>query len=171
MRHIAVIAGVLALAAADGRAADYYGTTEPFASEAVYFVLTDRFVGMGPFLRTQVSNDHHSLFMIKTPEHMKGLEHFAFHVAGPTSLIQAGTRLQKSGYESFWGPGRHQMGSNWFWYFKSPLGVAVEYDADMDVLDDEWTPREWSSHPDNSQLFNMKAMDKWIPGPPPGTPA
>ena len=23
---------------------DYYGTTEPFASEAVYFVLTDRFV-------------------------------------------------------------------------------------------------------------------------------
>ncbi len=25
-------------------AADYYGTTEPFASEAVYFVLTDRFV-------------------------------------------------------------------------------------------------------------------------------
>jgi cyclomaltodextrin glucanotransferase len=33
-----------ALAGADARAADVYGTTEPFASEAIYFVLTDRFV-------------------------------------------------------------------------------------------------------------------------------
>ena len=34
------------------RAADYYGTLEPFASEAVYFVLTDRFVNGDP------GNDH-----------------------------------------------------------------------------------------------------------------
>ncbi|GAA5083033.1 alpha-amylase family glycosyl hydrolase [Lysobacter panacisoli] len=37
---------------AAARAADYYGTLEPFASEAVYFVVTDRFVNGDP------SNDH-----------------------------------------------------------------------------------------------------------------
>ena len=38
----------------------------------------------------------------------------------------------RAGYQSFWGPGRHKFGSNWFWYFNSPLGCHVEYDADMD---------------------------------------
>ena len=28
----------------------------------------------------------------------------------------AGTRFIKAGYQSFWGPGRHKFGSNWFWY-------------------------------------------------------
>jgi cyclomaltodextrin glucanotransferase len=39
-------------AAATAGTADYYGTLEPFASDAVYFVLTDRFVNGDP------SNDH-----------------------------------------------------------------------------------------------------------------
>ncbi|MFN3310857.1 MAG: hypothetical protein ACK40R_04005, partial [Thermomonas sp.] len=34
------------------QAADYYGTLEPFAREAVYFVMTDRFVNGDP------GNDH-----------------------------------------------------------------------------------------------------------------
>jgi glycosidase len=41
-------ATALLLAGARGACADYYGTTEPFASEAVYFVLTDRFVDGDP---------------------------------------------------------------------------------------------------------------------------
>ncbi|WP_313800902.1 VOC family protein [Sphingobium sp.] len=141
---------------------------ERFYTDRLKFVVTDRFAGMGPFLRPQASDDHHSLFMVKTPEHMKGLEHFAFHVAGPTSLAIAGTRLMNKGYESFWGPGRHIMGSNWFWYFKSPLGVAIEYDADMDKLDDRWVAREMPAHPDNSQILTLKSLGKWLPGPPPG---
>ena len=44
-RQWIVSAGSLALAAcASMPRAEYFGTTEPFASEAVYFVLTDRFV-------------------------------------------------------------------------------------------------------------------------------
>ena len=62
------------------------------------------------------------LFMIQTPEYMQGLEHLAFHMQGPTELMLAGSRMVKKGYESFWGPGRHKFGSNWFWYFNSPLG-------------------------------------------------
>ncbi|WP_313802180.1 VOC family protein [Sphingobium sp.] len=140
-----------------------------FYIERLKFIETDRFLKMGPFLRPRGSADHHALFMIETPEHMKGLEHFAFHVQGPTALMLAGSRFRQKGYESFWGPGRHNFGSNWFWYFKSPLGAAIEYDADMDRLDEAWEPRISPPHPDNSQIFLLRNIDKWAPGggPPP----
>jgi hypothetical protein len=88
-----------------------------------------------PFLQPAGTLDHHTLFMIQTPPFMKGCEHFTFHMGGPTEVMQAGTRFVEKGYQSFWGPGRHKFGSNWFWYFNSPLGCHVEYDADMDLHD------------------------------------
>ena len=51
-RWMALFAGAAIAAAAGAAPADYYGTAEPFASEAVYFVLTDRFVNGDP------ANDH-----------------------------------------------------------------------------------------------------------------
>ena len=143
-------------------------------AEAFYtrlgFVCTDRFTGVGPFLRPAGTDDHHTLFMIQTPPHMKGCEHFTFHMGGPTEVMLAGTRFVNKGYQSFWGPGRHRFGSNWFWYFNSPLGCHVEYDADMDLHDDTWTAREAAMGADASQLFLFQQRDKWAPGgpPPPG---
>ena len=62
---------------------------------------------------------------------MKGVEHFTFHMAGPTEVLQAGTRFAAKGYRTFWGPGRHLLGSNWFWYFNSPFGsVAVHHNLE-----------------------------------------
>ena len=55
MRTAARAAGLAAAlvgTTAIGAPPDYYGTSEPFASEAVYFVLTDRFVNGDP------GNDH-----------------------------------------------------------------------------------------------------------------
>jgi glycosidase len=49
---IAIAASTLAAQSAAAGPAEYYGTAEPFASEAVYFVLTDRFVNGDP------GNDH-----------------------------------------------------------------------------------------------------------------
>ncbi|MBY0557775.1 MAG: glyoxalase, partial [Burkholderiaceae bacterium] len=96
-------------------------------------------------------------------------EHFTFHMGGPTEVMQAGTRLVAKGYQSFWGPGRHKMGSNWFWYFNSPLGCHVEYDADMDQHDAAWVARATPISADASQLFLFQPRDKWFPGgPPPG---
>lgn len=135
------------------------------------FIETDRLVGAGPFLRPAGTLDHHTLFLIQTPPFMKGIEHFTFHMGGPTEVMQAGTRFVNKGYQSFWGPGRHYMGSNWFWYFNSPLGCHVEYDADMDLHDDSWTPRQAPMGADASQLFLFQVRDKWAPGgPPPGAP-
>ncbi len=133
------------------------------------FVCTDRFTGVGPFLRPAGTQDHHTLFMIQTPPFMKGCEHFTFHMGGPTEVLLAGTRFVEKGYQSFWGPGRHKFGSNWFWYFNSPLGCHVEYDADMDLHDDAWAAREAPMGADASQLFLFQHREKWAPsGPPPG---
>jgi catechol 2,3-dioxygenase-like lactoylglutathione lyase family enzyme len=141
-------------------------------AEAFYarlgFRCTDR-LGGGPFLRPAGTKEHHTLFLIKTPPHMKGCEHLAFHVSGPGEVMRAGARFEKMGYKTFWGPGRHIMGSNWFWYFASPLGCNVEYDADMDLHDDGWRPRELPFHADNAQVFLLQSRENWVPGgPPPG---
>lgn len=138
-----------------------------FYCQRLGFVTTDVLKGAGPFLRPKDNDDHHTLFFIRTPEYMKGIEHLAFHMGGPTELMVAGSRFVKSGYESFWGPGRHKFGSNWFWYFNSPLGTHFEYDADMDKHDDEWIAREAPFGPEASQMFLLQHREKWVPGPGP----
>jgi hypothetical protein len=140
---------------------------EAFYVERLGFACTDRLLGAGPFLRPGRTDDHHTLFMIQTPPFMKGCEHFTFHMGGPTEVMQAGTRFVNKGYQSFWGPGRHKMGSNWFWYFNSPLGCHVEYDADMDLHDAAWVARAETLSADASQLFLFQQRDKWAPGGPP----
>jgi hypothetical protein len=60
------------------------------------------------------------------------------------------------------------FGSNWFWYFISPLGCHVEYDADMDLHDDTWVPREAPCTADTSQLFLLTNRERWFPS---GAPA
>lgn len=144
---------------------------EAFYVNRLGFVCTDRFIGVGPFLRPAGTLDHHALFMIQTPPFMKGCEHFTFHLGGPTEVMQAGARLVEKGYQSFWGPGRHRFGSNWFWYFNSPLGCHVEYDADMDLHDTDWIAREAPMGADTSQLFLFQHRENWAPGGPPAPDA
>ena len=143
---------------------------EAFYAERLGFVTTDRFTDTGPFMRPAGTLDHHTLFFLKTPPFMQGVEHFTFHMGGPTEVSQAGYALVEKGYQSFWGPGRHIFGSNWFWYFKSPFGCNIEYDADMDLHDDEWVAREALPGADNSQVFLLQSREKWAPGGPPGKP-
>jgi naringenin degradation protein FdeC len=137
-------------------------------AEAFYrrlgFRTTDRFTGTGPFMRPAGTFDHHTLFLIEAPPFMKGVEHFTFHVGSATEMLLAGTRFEAKGYTTFWGPGRHLFGSNWFWYFNSPLGCHVEYDADMDLHDDSWVAREQPASADSSQLFLFTRRQKWFPG-------
>jgi catechol 2,3-dioxygenase-like lactoylglutathione lyase family enzyme len=137
-------------------------------AEAFYhrlgFRTTDRFTNAGPFLRPAGTLDHHTLFLIQAPPFMKGVEHFTFHVGSGTEVLLAGTQFEAKGYKTFWGPGRHLLGSNWFWYFNSPLGCHVEYDADMDLHDDSWVAREVPASADTSQLFLFARRQKWFPG-------
>ncbi|WAC59032.1 VOC family protein [Brevundimonas sp. SL130] len=134
-----------------------------FYEERLGFKITDVLVGAGPFLRPHACDDHHTLFLIQAPAHMQGCEHLAFHMGGPTEVLLAGNRFVEAGYESFWGPGRHRFGSNWFWYFNSPLGCHVEYDADMDKHDDDWIARQEPVGAEASQIFLLQYRRKWFP--------
>jgi catechol 2,3-dioxygenase-like lactoylglutathione lyase family enzyme len=144
-----------------------YEKTESFYIKRLGFRLVDRFEGMGPFLRPAGCVEHHTMFLIQTPAHMQGCEHFTFHMGGPTEVLLAGQNMQRKGYQSFWGPGRHRFGSNWFWYFNSPFGAHIEYDADMDLHNDDWVPRVEQAQADRSQIFLFHWRETWAPGGPP----
>jgi catechol 2,3-dioxygenase-like lactoylglutathione lyase family enzyme len=139
---------------------------ERFYHERLGFRTTDVFSNAGPFMRPAGTLDHHTLFLIQAPP--RGAEHFTFHFAGANEVLEGGWRFAHKGYKSFWGPGRHLLGSNYFWYFRSPFGGNIEFDADMDQHDDSWKPRQMLASEDTSQVFNLQYADKWIPmGKPP----
>ncbi|MCW4627725.1 MULTISPECIES: VOC family protein [Marinomonas] len=146
-----------------------YFVPDPVKAEAFYverlgFRCTDRFEGAGPFLQPAGTLDHHTHFLIGAPAFMQGVEHFTFHFAGPTEVMQNGSQFIEKGYQAFWGPGRHIMGSNWFWYFNSPFACHIEMDADMDLHDKNWSPRAFPMGADNSQAFLLRYRNKWSPG-------
>ncbi len=146
-----------------------FARQEKFYAERLGFVTTDSFDNVGPFMRAPGSSDHHQVFFIQTPPFLMGVEHFTFHFESGTHVLLAGTAFANKGYQSFWGPGRHLFGSNWFWYFNSPFGCKMEFDADMDQHDDTWVARHAPMTADNAQLFLFTKVDKFVPGgPPPG---
>ena len=136
--------------------------SEKFYNERLGFRTVDVFTNLGPFMRPAGTIEHHTLFLIQRPDTL-GLQHFTFHFAGANELLKAGWEFVNKGYKSFWGPGRHILGSNYFWYFNSPFGGLIEFDADMDLHDDNWKPRYIPATKDTSQTFLMQYTDKWAP--------
>jgi len=144
---------------------------ERFYTHRLGFRVTDVFTGpggmrAGVFLRAAGMLEHHCLFLLQSfSPQMVGMNHFTYHVGSADEVLHAGWRFQQRGYKSFWGPGRHIFGSNHFWYFNSPFGGLIEYDADMDLHDDSWTPRALPMSNDTSQVYLFEGRDKWSPGP------
>ena len=58
-------------------------------------------------------------------------------------VFGGGMRIDRCGWETQLGPGRHPVSSAYFWYFQNPAGALIEYYADEDVLTPEWQPREF----------------------------
>lgn len=149
---------------------------QDFYCRRLGFRISDR-LGKGFFLRPAGTLEHHTMFVIPKPppmpDVMRGIEHLTFHFGGPTEVLRGGKQMLEKGYPQFWGPGRHQMGGNWFWYFQSPLGCNFEFDADMDLHDDNWVPREAPQTVDSAQLFLFQPRDNWAPfaAPPGAKPA
>ena len=116
--------------------------SEKFYVERLGMRVTDRFTKTGSFIRTQGCSEHHNMYLIQRPGTPLGLNHIAFHVQDQLAMMKGGRQFEALGHKTAWGPGRHVFGSNNFWYFKSPFGGNLEYDADIDVVDDTWEPRE-----------------------------
>ena len=98
--------------------------------------------------------------MIQSRMKINGIEHFTFHPGSPNEALLAGTRHANRGRPPARGPGRHLLASNWSWYFNSLFGCKNAYNADMDLHDDRWQPRDVVITADVAQLFLFNKIDK-----------
>lgn len=130
-----------------------YWSRDPERSFAFYrdrlgFCITDSFENNGGiFARATGHGDHHSIFFLQIGHapFAPSLQHIEFQFGDVQEVFVVGERLQKAGFQTAFGPGRHELGSNWYWYFNTPLGTAFEVAADMDQADDGWRPGVWPS--------------------------
>ncbi|MDH7799023.1 MULTISPECIES: VOC family protein [unclassified Beijerinckia] len=124
-----------------------------FYVERLQFRVSDRFRdNRGAFLRASGSTYHHNLFLIQGAT--RGLHHIAFPVTDFNEVVTGGQKMLEQGWLTKIGPGRHRIGSNYFWYFNSPCGGAMELTADMDRADDNWDVRDWDFVPENTAAWS-----------------
>lgn len=115
------------------------------ASEKFYtdlgFVVSDRLVGRGVFMRSSAFGGHHDLFLIQSNEFK--LHHVAITVKDIYQVFAGGLAMESKGWKTELGPGRHPISSSFFWYFNSPLGGMFEYTSNEDFLTEEWVARDF----------------------------
>lgn len=143
-----------------------YWTRDPqqaiqFYRDRLGFRITDSFINnMGVFARAKAHSDHHSLFLMQHKEIPPSFQHAEFTFGDAQDVMSGGYRLSQAGYETAFGPGRFELGSNWFWYVKTPMGGAFELAADMDQLDDDWVAGEFA-HPGLTAGWHFKFDPQW----------
>lgn len=120
---------------------------EAFYVENFGFVPSDRYPGRGVFLRCDADGGHHDLFLLQTPDAKVGLNHVAFAVRDIHEVFGGGLHIDRCGWKTQLGPGRHPISSAYFWYFQNPAGGLIEYYADEDQLDENWVAREFEPSP------------------------
>jgi hypothetical protein len=127
-----------------------------FYVERLGYIVSDSFRDTGAFLRSAIAREHHSLFTVQRKP--GGLNHIAFYVTDFHEVMLGGMHMMETGWATRWGPGRHKFGSNYFWYFHSPLGGALEYTADIDQVDENWVPQEVEFCPENAAMWSSKEI-------------
>ncbi|HEX3970426.1 MAG TPA: VOC family protein [Stellaceae bacterium] len=121
-----------------------------FYVERLGFRITDHVKNkQGVFARSQGSADHHNLFFIGKPGMATSFQHLECHFGDVQEVLVGGSILDRNGWKTMRGPGRHVQGSNYYWYFMTPMGGAFELSADIDQVDDNWVPGEWETLAEN----------------------
>jgi catechol 2,3-dioxygenase-like lactoylglutathione lyase family enzyme len=117
-----------------------------FYLDRLKFRMTDHVNNkQGVFARAGGSPDHHNIFFIGRPDATPSFQHLECHFGDFQEVVCGGMYLNQQNWKTARGPGRHVLGSNYYWYFVTPLGGALELSADMDQLDDNWVPGEWNA--------------------------
>jgi catechol 2,3-dioxygenase-like lactoylglutathione lyase family enzyme len=129
---------------------------QDFYVKRLNFRISDIYHDFGVFMRAAAAPEHHTVFLIGV-EPFRGAHHVAFEVSDFNEVMRAGLKMQERGWRTEAGPGRHIIGSNYFWYFKSPCGSAIEYYADIDYLTDNWKTREWQFSPEMIACWMVSA--------------
>lgn len=125
-----------------------------FYVDRLGFIVSDSFRDTGAFLRSAIAREHHSLFTVQRKP--GGLNHVAFYTTDFHEVMLGGMHMMETGWGTRWGPGRHKLGSNYFWYFNTPLGGALEYTCDVDQVDQNWVPSELEFGPHNAAMWSAK---------------
>jgi catechol-2,3-dioxygenase len=119
---------------------DVDGSTA-FYEQALGFRLTDRTKAMA-FVRC--NSDHHAIVIADAAAN--GLNHVAFMMPDLESVMRGSGRMIDAGFPIAWGVGRHGPGDNVFAYFIDPVGIVIEYTAEVLQVDDNYVvrgPSQW----------------------------
>ncbi len=126
-----------------------------FFVDGIGFKVSDEIPDVGgAFMRC--SPDHHNVLVQQAP--LSFLHHVAWEVDDIDEIGRGAQHLLADHPERHvWGPGRHCVGSNFFWYLRDPAGNFAEYYSDLDVIvdDERWKPAVWSG---------LETLKSW--GPP-----
>jgi catechol 2,3-dioxygenase len=124
-----------------------------FYQQVLGFRLTDRSKLMA-FLCC--NNDHHAVVLAEAKVH--GLNHIAFLMPDLESVMRGSGRMVDHGFPIGWGVGRHGPGDNVFAYFVDPIGVVVEYTAEVLQVDDGYRakgPADWVWPPGRTDQWGI----------------
>lgn len=112
-----------------------------FYRNRLKFRITDIARDRGVFFRAEGRNDHHNIFWAKTGKAQ--FLHISLGVENIDELLAGANHMQRQGWQSKLGLGRHRISSTLYFYIAAPCGGEAEYSADTDCLDDRWQPRIW----------------------------
>jgi catechol 2,3-dioxygenase-like lactoylglutathione lyase family enzyme len=136
-----------------------------FYVERLGFRITDLLRGRGAFLRAAGRGEHHQLFLVKTAEPQPKWHHVSFTVENIDALMTGANIMQRRGWTSDVGIGRHRASSTLFYYITNPGGGQSEYSVDTDMLTDAWQPRVW--HPLYANFHWVGTLPPMLSEPPP----
>ncbi len=132
-----------------------------FYTKRLDFRITDMIRGVGVFMRCEGRPDHHNLFLHRGRE--PRFNHCAFGVENIDELMTGVNEMQRKGWHSEEGLGRHRMTSIVFAYFECPAGGTCEYMCDSDYLNDDWKPNLWE--PGFANHHWLSRWDAKVPAP------
>ena len=124
-----------------------------FYEKALGFRLTDRSKAMA-FVRC--NSDHHAVVIAEAK--VNGLNHVAFLMGSLESVMRGSGRMIDAGFPIAWGVGRHGPGDNVFSYFIHPVGIVIEYTAEVLQVDDSYVvrgPDQWVWPPGRTDQWGI----------------
>jgi len=132
-----------------------------FYVERLGFCVTESVAGSGYFLRCGPRSDHHNLFLNCRGDNF-GFQHVAFEVRDIDEVMMFGQYMERQGWKSHLGPGRHVVGSNVYWYFWCPAGGCAEIGCDIDFITDHWQPLRHPSMPAGGSAWFVRPEDEGL---------
>ncbi|HUB95511.1 MAG TPA: VOC family protein [Stellaceae bacterium] len=132
-----------------------------FYTKRLNFRVTDMIRHAGVFMRCDGRPDHHNLFFIRAKE--PRFNHVAFGVENIDEMMTGLNIMQRNGWTSREGLGRHRATSIIFCYMDCPAGGTCEYMCDSDYLTDAWQPNLWE--PGFANYHWLADWDAKMPAP------